>query len=333
MSTTVGLDGVRPDVLTEASLTGNRVVRADDTRSVHANSRKHGISDIENLDGLPVTQAGSIINCAHSGYREGQNKWGQQLFLPQSFAALFLRKSENGGWSSWKKALTSTDDQVGNLDDFNEFMSVVNKNQANKPGGQNGLLLSMPYFVYRPDYKWGCQIYITEVTQEMYFRCKNANVWGPWKKVVTDAGRVGEKAILSLMLHSPEGVTFQSNSNLAKFIGYRQPNGDYSGFVQVDATINFAPNANWQGITLVSLPDGWQLVESHQACGDLFQTGTNGHFWRLWSECDEPGSTTLIKSWNNNSDIPRNTPLRLMYNFPCIIKYAATPEGPFELND
>jgi hypothetical protein len=231
-----------------------------------------------------------------------------------------MRKVENGKFSSWKKALTSSDDQVGNLDEFGEFMFVVNKTQANKPDGQNGLLLSMPYFVYRPDGKWGCQIYITEVTQEMYFRCKNDNAWGQWKKVLTNADRIGERIALNLTLNASTGITLSLSGGVAKFVGYRQTSGDYLGFAQVDASIKFAANANWNGVTLVSLPTGWQLVESHQTCGDLFTTGTGGHFWKLWSECDEPGSTALVKSWNNNIDIPCDAALHLMYNFPCIIR-------------
>jgi hypothetical protein len=306
-------------LLTDA-LNPDRVVRADDNRALHSNVRRHGISDIENCDGLPVNMPGTIINAAHAGFRNGSNRFAEQLFLPQDRAALYVRKANDGKWSGWVKVLTSTDDQVGNIDEFGEFISIVNKTQANKPGNRNGMLLSLPYNVYRPENKYGNQIYFTEVEGEMYFRTKTNNAWGVWKRVLSTADRIGEKVTLTLNLNASTGITIALNGGVAKFIGYRQANGEYFGFVQVDAAINFATSANWNGVTLVSLPEGWQLAESHQACGDLFTTGTGGHFWKLWSECDEPGSTALIKSWNNNADIPRGTALRLMYNFPCIIR-------------
>jgi hypothetical protein len=304
------------------ALTPDRVVRADDNRALHANSRRHGISDIENIDTLPVAVPGTIINTAHAGFRGGSNKFAEQLFLPQDKPALFIRKSGDGKWSGWVKVLTSTDDQVGNIDDFSEFISIVNKTQVNKPGNKNGMLLSLPYNVYRPENKYGNQIYFTEVEGEMYFRTKTNNVWGAWKRVLSTADLIGEKVTLQLTLTPATGVSISTNGGLAKFIGYRQANGDYLGYTQVDATVNFAADANWNGITIVSLPTGWKLAEAHQACGDLFTTGPGGHFWKLWSECDETGTTALIKTWNNNADIQRNTNLRLMYNFPCVIRQA-----------
>jgi hypothetical protein len=299
----------------------DRVVRADDTRTIHANLRRHGISDIENYDTLPVSQPGTIINAAHAGFREGNNQYAEQLFLPQDNASIFVRKANNGKWSSWRKAQTSSDDQVGNIDEFGEFISIVNKTQANKPGNRNGMLLSLPYNVYRPEGKYGNQMYFTEVEGEMYIRTKTNNVWGAWKKVLTDGdiGKLNEKVSLDLNLINTTHFTFDESGRLAKFIGYRQAENDYLGYIQVDASVTISAGS-FTGEGILQAPAGWQLAETHQTCGDLFTTGSGGHAWRLWSENDNPNETTLIRTWDNNADIPRSTKLRLMYNFPCVLK-------------
>jgi hypothetical protein len=311
-------------------LSPDKVVRADDERGVAPKERKHGISDVNPHADLPVGDAGTIINTAHTGFRGGSNDWGEQIFLPQSLATMFLRVVQNKVWSSWRRTLLSTDDQVSNIDDFGEFISIVNKSQAGKPGNKNGILISIPYFVNRPDGKWGAQLYITEVDQDLYFRKKDNNVWGPWKRVLTDVGVAVEsnKKVLNLVPTDTAHFTFNTASRLARFIGYRQGKGDYIGYVEVDCKVKIA-TGDFGGEVILKTPAGWRLAETIQACGDLFQTGSGGHFWRLWSENDNLGDQSLLRTWNNNSDIPRGVDLRLMYNFPCVLmENQNIPSGP-----
>jgi hypothetical protein len=299
----------------------DKVVRADDSRAVAPNDRKHGISDCNPNSGLPVDDAGTLITTAHEGFRNGNPRYAEQLFLPQTTSAIFARNVSNGKWSSWNKCLMLSEDQVDNLDNFGQFLTAVNRNQPDKPEGKNGIMLAMQYGVNRYDGKWGAEIYINEVNQNLLFRKRDNGTWGVWQRVLTDRDRLTEKVTLDLVSKDTGHFTFQTAQKRARFIGFRQANGEYLGYVEVDCSVKISAG-DFTNEVILETPAGWQLAETIQACGDLFQTGSGGHFWRLWSENDNIGNQSLLRTWNNNSDVPRNVDLRLMYNFPAILKQA-----------
>jgi hypothetical protein len=107
-----------------------------------------------------------------------------------------------------------------------------------------------------------------------------------------------------------------------KFHGFQLPDKTYFGYVEVDVTINLPGSRGFTNIVILHLPSGYALAQKFQQAGTIWRTGaTSGEAWNLWSENDEiNNSTALIRIWDNNKNIPRSESLRLLYNFPCIIK-------------
>ncbi|MDR2748876.1 MAG: hypothetical protein LBB10_03190 [Bifidobacteriaceae bacterium] len=138
-------------------------------------------------------------------------------------------------------------------------------------------------------------------------------------EIDTKFANTGQKVTVSITLNN--GAYFNFGSSEAKFIGYKQTNGDILGYVEIDAYVTIA-TGNFEAVTIASLPSGYKTVEKHQAVGSVWITGASGAAQFLWAELDTPGGTDLIKTWNNNANVPRSTSLRLMFNFPYIIREA-----------
>ncbi|MDR2748827.1 MAG: hypothetical protein LBB10_02920 [Bifidobacteriaceae bacterium] len=136
----------------------------------------------------------------------------------------------------------------------------------------------------------------------------------------TKYANTGEKVTFNITMNSNAPFSFYANT-LAIFVGYKQANGDIFGYAQIDGYLTIA-TGDFSGVTIASLPTGYIVAEKHQTVGSVWRTGTSGSATFLWSELDNPGTTTLLRAWNNNSSVPRNTDVRLMYNFPCVIRQA-----------
>ncbi|MDR3116578.1 MAG: hypothetical protein LBT91_01915 [Bifidobacteriaceae bacterium] len=131
---------------------------------------------------------------------------------------------------------------------------------------------------------------------------------------------VGQAINLSI---SPKGGAyfFFYTRYSGDFYGFYLPDGNIFGFVSIDYVFKLANVRGWQNQIIFTLPTGYALAKPIQTPGQVFATGTSGSAYLLWSENDNiDGSTALLRSWDNNYSVPRNSEIRLLYNFPCLIK-------------